>query len=208
MPLYGSGDYIHNQEHCGMCWVCLIYKVEVTEDGAVWDPHLLFLTLVFQDQTRNSLEWQGSFPKTTRSTRSLYRYIGFGAVKKIYGPVRGILLTMWTDVLSRWLLLTVKSMLINTHLLLTTQCPVISRKDFKHCFPKTNCRFWSSPKTCVGMQLAPRFSQGCNVKYQKVFLKICYHLPSSHRKTSTSPVSHDGKYILENWVAETEASNP
>lgn len=48
------------------------------------------------------------------------RHVGArGIIGKIYGPLRGTLTTI-IDFLSRLLLLTLKSMVVNTHLIFTT----------------------------------------------------------------------------------------
>lgn len=60
-----------------------------------------------------------------------FRHAGSRAlINKIYGPLRG-LLTTGIDFLSRRLLLTLKSMAINTQLLFTVCRPAAPRKTFK-----------------------------------------------------------------------------
>jgi hypothetical protein len=71
----------------------------------------------------------GKLPQDSQRHQD-YRHTGRRDGKNIYCPVGGTL-TVRTDVLSRLLLLTLKSMTINIHLLLATQHPVLSlRKDF------------------------------------------------------------------------------
>lgn len=121
--------------------------------------------------------------------------------------MRGILLTTWIDLLSRLLLLlTVKSMAINIHLLFTTQCPVISRNGFEHCFPNRNYRFWSVPKAQVGVQLASWLSQATESSTKRYFSKHTSISPALYHKASIVPVSQAWKTTLEKWGATTEAS--
>lgn len=81
---------------------------------------------------------------------------------------------LWIDALSRLLLWTLKSMAINTHLLLTTQHRK-SGKTLEHGFLNGNHGLWKSPcKYITGLVT----QSACGVRYQKMFLKTCLHHPT------------------------------
>lgn len=108
---------------------------------------------------------------------------------------------LWIDVLSRLLLLTLKSMAINIHLLLATQHPVLSGKTFEHRFPNGNHELWSvlqSPhKDLTGLVT----QSACSVRYQKVFLKTCFQLPIP--LTQSIHITSDPR--MKNYFGEARA---
>lgn len=92
---------------------------------------LVSLCHVFQDH--KGILWQDWEYLTSYSNAFQVQTHGSrGLINKIYGPLRGILTTI-IDFLSRLLLLTLKSMAVNIHLIVTVRRPSTPGKNCKHC---------------------------------------------------------------------------
>lgn len=141
----------------------------------------------------------GKLPQDSQRHQD-YRHTGRRDGKNIYCPVGGTL-TVRTDVLSRLLLLTLKSMTINIHLLLATQHPVLSlRKDF----PDGNHGLGSVLQSTYITGLVTQ--SACSVRYQKVFLKTCFQFPIPLSKSIHITSDPRVKKYFRKVRAKTEAS--